>query len=258
MIARCAYEPNLDEETIQRPALRIIDAISFANDSAIKQIKENDLLMAHIDDLSKKHDKHQAPTANRILWKVEKESDFISKQETQKIRKKSTFIKPSFDEKKAIYQYIRGDHRFKLTGYENLEKFDIMISYCPDDKEICQKIYNRLIASDDYRISFDIDDIHSSKPEAMAKAIEGSTIVIICFSAKYRKSYACRLEAEYANKRDRPIIPIKIDPQYEPTGWLEEIIDTENYIDFAKSEPNTAYAQLIDKINEAYEIINNN
>jgi hypothetical protein len=258
LIGRCSYEPYLDVETIQSRALRIIDAISFANESAIEQIKDDDILMAHIKHLSDKNDKQQATIANRILWKVEGESQFIFNQEKQ-IKRNRIIKKNVFDEKKAVYQYIRGDHRFTFTDQVPPEIFDIMISYCQTDKDIPDKIYNRLIASNFYRVSFDKDNIHSSNPKAMAKAIEQSTIVIICFSVEYRQSYACRLEAEYAQKRERPIIPIQVaDRQYNPTGWLKEIIGIEKPIDFTKSEFNMAYAQLIEKINEANQRIDNN
>ncbi len=79
----------------------------------------------------------------------------------------------------------------------------------------------------------------------------------MCFSSKYRNSYACQLEAEYAcrleaeyakNKLHRPkkIIPIKIERQYNPTGWLTKIVKNDNWIDFSNSD-------LIDRINEEYE-----
>jgi len=211
--------------------------------------------MKHIKDLLEKNDKNQAPIANRILWKVEQENEFISKQIKQ-IKQSRIRIKKSFDEKKAIYQYVRGDHRFHLSDEKSSEIFDIMISFCQADKKLPYDIYNRLITSNVYRISFDKDNIHCRNPEAMAKAIEKSNIIIICFSTEYRKSYACRLEAEYAKKRERPIIPVKIDFGYDPTGWLEEIIGNEK-IDFTK-EFNTAYAQLINQINEVNGKINKN
>ncbi|CAF4929643.1 unnamed protein product [Rotaria sp. Silwood1] len=255
LLARCAYEPNLDVETIQCPALRIIDAVSFGQDAALQQIKEIDSLMEHVKDLCQKNDKDQGIVANRILWKTEEESKFISKQEQLK-KQIQREIKKKFDEKKAIYQYITGDHHFDLADHERSEKFDLMISYHQDDKDICFKIYNRLIASDAYRIAFDKDNLHSCNPKIMAEAIEKSSIILICFSAKYRNSYACRLEAEYAKKRDRPIIPVKIDHQYDLTGWLEEITKDENCIDFTKYEFNTVYGQLIDEINTINERIN--
>jgi hypothetical protein len=249
LIARCAYEKDLDLDTIKRPALRIIDAISFANDLAVQQIKDNDLLMEYINKLwEETNNKQQIPEVNRLVWKVN-EKEFILKQNKQKQRT-SVRTKRAFDEKKAIYQYIRGDHHFRLDSQEPPEKFDVMISYCQTDKEFAEKIYNRLIASNTYRVAFDKDNLHSWSPETMAKTVEQSDIVIICFSTKYRNSYSCRLEGEYANKRERVIIPVKIERNYDPTGWLTKITDKKNSIDFTNSESSTAFAQLIENINE--------
>lgn len=212
LIARCVYQPNLDVVRIRRPALRIIDAISFASDLAIQQIKENDLLMDYIKELSDKadeEDKTKMPEVNRILWKTAEE-EFILEQGP-------------------------------------IEKFDIMISYCQEDRHLAKKLSRRLKESNSYLVSFDDKNRHSWDPKAMAKAVEGSTIMIMCFSSQYRNSYGCRLEAEYAAKRGRPIIPVKIS-EYEPTGWLKDIIGTKTPTDFTR-ESNTAYAQIIEKIN---------
>ncbi|UJR07651.1 hypothetical protein I4U23_011939 [Adineta vaga] len=247
LIARCAYEPHLDIVTIQRPALRILDAISFASRSAIEQIKENDILMDHIKDISRRNDRYQISTANRLLWKVEEEAEFISKQDTRK-KPKRIEIKKIFNEKEAIYQYVQGDYYFQLTDDINLNQYDIMISFCHDDIKICRDIYNHLLNLNLYRISFDEDNTHELNHKRMAQTIENSSIVIICFSNKYRLSYACRLEAEYVVKRQRPIIPVKIDPRYDPTGWLSKIIDNKTIVDLTKPNFQNACQQLVDEI----------
>jgi hypothetical protein len=247
LIGRCAYDSSLDDEKIRRPALRIIDAMSFSlNKSALEHIKDYDALMDHIKFLSDKDDKYQAETANRILWKVEKESTFILEQKIQEKQKK-VVIKKDFDEKKATYQYVRGDYRYGLQDHTIPDKFDIMISYCQSDKELCSKIYNRLKEANFYRVLFEKDNIH---PESMAKAIEKSSIVIICLSNQYRNTNACRLEAEYAEKRERSIVPVKVDRGYKPVGWLNKLIEDKVCIDFAGYEFNTMYAELIEEINK--------
>ena len=213
--------------------------------------------MDHMTDICNKHDKYQLSTASRILWKIEKESEFIAKQEKQekinRVKKKIIF-----DEKKAIYKYVRGDHRFNLTDQSAQEKYDIMISYCEDDKDICYKIYNRLMASDFHRISFDNDNLHSLDPKLMAETVERSAIIVLCFSNKYRDSHACRLEAEYAKKRKRPIIGVKLDHHYDPTGWLTHVIDKDEFIDFTKGDFNVMYGKLVNKINDINETLNYN
>ena len=253
LVARCVYEPNFDFETIQYPALRIIDAISFANHSAIQQINDNDLLMEYIKTLP--HDLPPQCTAvvNRIDWKV-REEEYILKQDNSK-KRTPTSIRRVFDEKKAIYQYVRGDHHFQFTEQNPVEKFDIMISCCQDEREVAEKIKKRLTESN-YQVLFDEKDQHSRKPEKMARAVEQSTIVIICFSSKYRNSYACRLEAEHAKRRQRPIIPVKIERSYDPTGWLTKVIENGKYVEFMNFEFNNACEQLIDQINEEYRKIN--
>jgi hypothetical protein len=46
--------------------------------------------MDHIKKLSTEHDKYQAEIADRLLWKVEKEPEFITKQEKKKEKNKIT------------------------------------------------------------------------------------------------------------------------------------------------------------------------
>ncbi|CAF1202098.1 unnamed protein product [Rotaria sp. Silwood1] len=128
--------------------------------------------------------------------------------------------------------------------------FDLMISYHYSDKEICGQIYDRLMASNFYRVFFDREHAHEMLPNAMAEAIEKSSIVLICFSSKYRGSYGCRMAAEYAEKRQRPIIPVKLDELYCPTGWLNNIVANKHCIGFKEFNFSNAYANLIQQIDD--------
>ena len=56
----------------------------------------------------------------------------------------------------------------------------------------------------------------------MAEAVENSAAVLVCMSAKYKDSPYCRMEAGYAYKLNKPLIPIRVQPKYEPDGWLGE------------------------------------
>jgi hypothetical protein len=77
--------------------------MSFSlNKSALEHIKDYDALMDHIKFLSDKDDKYQAETANRILWKVEKESTFILEQKIQEKQKKVVIKKTSTKKKLLI------------------------------------------------------------------------------------------------------------------------------------------------------------
>ncbi|ESO86097.1 hypothetical protein LOTGIDRAFT_79355, partial [Lottia gigantea] len=63
--------------------------------------------------------------------------------------------------------------------------------------------------------------------QAMANAIEGATVVVICMSQKYKD------KAEYAFQLRRPIIPLIMERGYRPDGWLGFILGAKLFYDFS-------------------------
>ncbi|CAF2089450.1 unnamed protein product [Rotaria magnacalcarata] len=122
-----------------------------------------------------------------------------------------------------------------ITDKQNTKVFDIMISYSHKEKALCKQIYDELIKAG-YRVWIDFDQMHGNVMDAMAQAIEQSNTVIICMSEQYRKSNYCRAEAQYAFQRERKIVPILLQKQYKPDGWLLFIIGQLLYVDFNKYE----------------------
>jgi hypothetical protein len=53
----------------------------------------------------------------------------------------------------------------------------------------------------------------------VANAVEQASVVLICYSKKYKESAACRTEAEYSFTLKKPIIPLKMEKEYIPDGW---------------------------------------
>ncbi|CAF3006126.1 unnamed protein product, partial [Rotaria sp. Silwood2] len=249
LIARCAYDRNFDFDTIRRPAWNILDHLLFVGDNATEQIYEIDYLMDDIHILSSSNDTDLSSTTKRMQFKIEQEASCIIKQNREEDEKNlhDSPIKV-FNEKKAIYQYVRGDYRFNLSGLGSREPFDLMISYCPFDKGLCSTIYSKLKESKSYRISFDEENNHESNPIAMADIVGRSSIILFCFSNKYRQSNASRLEAEFAKKRKRKIIPIRVERYYEPTGWLLNIIGDRECVDFTQGNFIYTYNRLIERI----------
>ncbi|CAF2477102.1 unnamed protein product [Rotaria sp. Silwood2] len=249
LLAKCVFDQSLDFETIRCPVLRIIEAISFGNENACKKINNNEKLMQHVKHLSLTNDPTLGPTANRIQWKVEDEKNFILQQTKEKVTQEQgeTLVK-AFDEKQPTYQQSSVSYHWDLPDSRTSDTFDLMISYHYSDKEICGQIYNRLTASSFYRIFFDKEYGHEMLPNAMAEAMEKSCIILICFSSKYRESYGCRMAAEYAEKRHRTIILVKLDETYCPTGWLNDIVANKPCIEFKESSFSNSYAHLIQQI----------
>ncbi|CAM4793431.1 unnamed protein product [Rotaria magnacalcarata] len=254
LLVKCALDQHLDFETIQCPAWRIIEAVSFGDEITCKKMSDDNKLMDYIKYLSNVDDSTLGPTANRIRWKVEDENKFIS----DKIKKELTpaTLTNSYDGNNSNNHQISFNYNWDLPSSKTSDMFDLFISYHHSDKDICSQIYGRLTSSNFYRISFDREHVHEILPNAMAEAIEKSSIVLICFSSKYQQSYACRMAAEYADKRQRSIIPMNLDELYCPTGWLNNIVASKQCINVMKSNFNSSYANLIQQIDNIKKQIN--
>lgn len=75
-----------------------------------------------------------------------------------------------------------------------------------------------------HQVWIEVDQIYGSSLSSMAEAIENASVVLMCVSEKYYLSPSCRLEAEYAVKLQKPIIPLIMQQDFTPVGWLGAII----------------------------------
>lgn len=108
----------------------------------------------------------------------------------------------------------------------------IMISYNHASKETCLKIKQEL-ESRGHKVWIDVEQIYGSSLEAMAKAVENCSVFLMCVSEKYFQSPNCRLEAEYAIRLRKPIVPLIMEQGYNPLGWLGMIMGDKMYYKFA-------------------------
>jgi len=107
----------------------------------------------------------------------------------------------------------------------------IMISYQWDSQNFVKRVATALRHAG-YKIWLDIDDMQGSTLEAMANAVEGAVVVLICMTKKYKESPNCRSEAEYTNKLRKTFIPLILDPNYKPDGWLGLMLGEKLYYVF--------------------------
>ncbi|CAF4153840.1 unnamed protein product, partial [Rotaria sordida] len=186
----------------------IIWAFSF-NQDIQQQLRSNLSFISKLSQLSKECDNEQmSKMIYGILWNLETNHE---NRPTSKIK----------DEK----------------------KFDIMISYSHKEKDLCKQIYEELSKAG-YRIWIDFDQMHGNVMDAMAQGIEQSHIIIVCMSEHYRKSNYCRAEAHYAFQQQRKIVPLILQKQYKPDGWLSFLIGHLLYVDFNQYEFSQAMKKL--------------
>ena len=107
----------------------------------------------------------------------------------------------------------------------------VMISYQWDSQEVLVEVKNGL-QERGYRVWMDLEQMGGSTLETMAKAVENSSVVLICLSERYKESPNCRSEAEYTYKLGKDIIPLMMQSNYKPDGWLGMLVGTKFWIDF--------------------------
>ncbi|XP_078697350.1 uncharacterized protein LOC144925267 [Branchiostoma floridae x Branchiostoma belcheri] len=124
------------------------------------------------------------------------------------------------------------------------QKDHVMLSYQWDHQQIVKQI-KTVLESNGYKVWMDIEQMGGSTFDAMAKAVEGAAVVLICMSRKYKDSYNCRLECEYAGTTRTPIIPLKMEGNYKPDGWLGILSGANMYYNFDSDE---SFKDVMDKL----------
>lgn len=112
----------------------------------------------------------------------------------------------------------------------------IMISYQWADQQVLKTVRDRIKARG-YKVWMDIDQMGGSTLQAMADAVEGADVFLMCMSNKYKHSPACRAEAEYAFQTRKKIIPLKMERGYVPDGWLGFILGSKLFYEFSPKYP---------------------
>ena len=107
----------------------------------------------------------------------------------------------------------------KTVKQKNVEGKHIFISYNNESRQLCLKI-KEFLESRNLKCWIDVENIHGSSIDAMAKGIETSLCVLICMTEKYKESNNCRMEAEYVLQKKKPFIPIIMQKSFKPDGWF--------------------------------------
>ncbi|CAF0705631.1 unnamed protein product [Brachionus calyciflorus] len=144
---------------------------------------------------------------------------------------------------------IISEQQMALKEEKNDKIKHIMISYNRNNRDLCLRIKEEL-EKEGHKIWIDVEDIHGSSLEAMAKAIEESKCVLMCMTENYKQSSNCRAEAEYAFQLNKPIIPLIMEAGYKPDGWLGIILGSKIFVNFLKYEYDECIRRVKSEINK--------
>ena len=193
----------------------LVSIIKTSNDNSEKDSVVNALWVLAFDENNKKAITQDKETLD-ILRRLQQSDD-------PEVQKAAAGALWELEGKTA-----RNSEMTKATGNH------VMISYQWDSQEVLIEVKNRLQASG-YRVWMDLEQMGGSTLEAMAKAVENASVVLVCVSHQYKESPNCRSEAEYAYQLRKDIIPLMMQQNYKPDGWLGMIVGTKLWIDLRNS-----------------------
>ncbi|CAH1794188.1 unnamed protein product, partial [Owenia fusiformis] len=108
----------------------------------------------------------------------------------------------------------------------------VMISYSWSNQKQVLEI-SEYIRKAGYKVWLDVDQIEGSTIEAMANAVENAHVVLVCMSQAYKDSPNSRAEAEYAYQLRKEVVPLKLQRNYRPDGWLGFVVGSRLFFDFS-------------------------
>ena len=193
----------------------LVSIIKTSNDNSEKASAVNALWVLAFDENNKKAITQDKETLD-ILRRLQQSDD-------PEVQKAAAGALWELEGKTA-----RNSQMTKATGNH------VMISYQWDSQEVLVEVKNRLQASG-YRVWMDLEQMGGSTLEAMAKAVENASVILVCVSHQYKESPNCRSEAEYAYQLRKDIIPLMMQQNYKPDGWLGMIVGTKLWIDLRNS-----------------------
>jgi cell division septation protein DedD len=265
------------KETSDNPApLEVAYALAF-NLAAKIALNEDKEFIDHVEKMKDSDNKEVANAAHGVLWKLKEEDKFMKEADENKANKEADennsnkeadenkskdkeaeesksknkepeegkSKKEEAEESKSDKEPTKETKESK-DDKEKPEQYDMMISYCWAQKELCHKINDRL-EKDGYSVWLDRDEMRGSIVESMAEAVENSKVVLVCMSSNYKASTNCQAEAEYAFNRKSKIIPLMVEKDYKPDGWLGFMAGSKLYVDFADKED--------EEFDKAYELL---
>ncbi|XP_019630155.1 PREDICTED: uncharacterized protein LOC109474307 [Branchiostoma belcheri] len=134
----------------------------------------------------------------------------------------------------ALWEINGGGHDRSLTK-TTAEGGHVMISYQWDVQPKALVVKENLTKAG-YRVWMDVEQMGGDILEAMAEAVEGAAVVLICMTEKYKDSPNCRTEAEYTHKLRKDIVPLRLQPRYDPDGWLGALVGMKLYFDLSTED----------------------
>ena len=224
------------------------------NDANKKILGQNGVIPVLISVIKTSNEDEEKASATRALWMLA--FDDNNKEKVRQEEGAMDILHQLQQSENSEVQKAAAGALWELEGKTARQSSEriastrnhVMISYQWDSQEVLVEVKNRLQASG-YRVWMDLEQMGGSTLETMAKAVEDSSVILICLSERYKESPNCRSEAEYTYKLGKDIIPLMMQRNYKPDGWLGMLLGTKFWIDFhSKHVVKTGVTKLIKEL----------
>ncbi|CAF3001833.1 unnamed protein product [Rotaria socialis] len=182
-----------------------------------------------------------------LVWKLLQEPEYLEKIAKQRQQDKEDDNATEVVIGDDGMEHVVSTKKSAQDAADRIFQYDMMISYCHADKDIIYKIHEYLLAQG-FKIWIDLNNMFGPAMNAMAEAVENSEFVIMCMSDSYKQSTYCQAEAEYAFNCKRRLLPLIVQTDYKPDGWLGFMIGSRIYVDFGRFDFATACEKLLNEI----------
>jgi len=117
-----------------------------------------------------------------------------------------------------LWNMQKSEHSLRRTRLK--DKRGVLLSYAWQNAGRAKEIEQFL-----EKANFDVKFMDKSAGlNSIAESVEKSSLVIMIAGEDYKSSASCRLEAEYILSVGKPAIAVTLSQGWNPSGWLEEIL----------------------------------
>lgn len=145
------------------------------------------------------------------------------------------------------------EEKYDIKGTREMssaQPHHVMISYEYEAQPLVIGIRDELHRQG-FKVWMNTDGEERSLQEIMTRGVERASVVIAAVTRKYKQAPHTFAEIDYAYKLRKVIIPVIIDVDFVPDGWLNELIQCEKTFDFSRrSMFNGSLDALLEYINE--------
>ncbi len=116
----------------------------------------------------------------------------------------------------------------------------VMLSYNFSTRDLVRELKNNLNKAGFPTWMDEESLVPGSLLDTLETAVRNAILIIICFSAGYKRSPFCRMEAEYALKLKKRIVYVRAERGYVPDGWLAFLMGQSLYYDLSAAPEKVA------------------